>query len=109
MIFGNINTDEVENRGHVVLSHPCKCGLGVPVDCSGFSTTNEPTERPMLLDGVRHLRGDGLFRRHLAYAESTSEGRFARYKGWLRDQEDFAKPQQLAQTGWLAQATDYWW
>ena len=27
-------------------------------------------------------------------------------EGWLRDQEDFAKPHQLAQTGWLVQATD---
>ena len=27
-------------------------------------------------------------------------------EGWLRDQEDFAKPHQFAQTGWLVQATD---
>src|SRR5262249_899310 len=65
MIFRYINTNEVERLGHVVVSHPCKCGLGVPFDCSGFLTTNAPTERPQLLHGVRHLRGNGLFRRHL--------------------------------------------
>ena len=27
-------------------------------------------------------------------------------EGWLRDQEDFAKQPELAQTGWLVQATD---
>src|SRR5215831_12470435 len=65
MIFRYINTNEVERLGHVVVSHPCKCGLGVPFDCSGFLTTNAPTERPQLLHGVRHLRGNSLFRRHL--------------------------------------------
>src|SRR5262249_6873210 len=43
MIFRYINTNEVERLGHVVVSHPCKCGLGVPFDCSGFLTTNAPT------------------------------------------------------------------
>jgi len=48
------------------------------------------------------------FSRHIA-PESVHRAAIPRLfkEGWLRDQENIAKPRQLAQTGWLIQATDY--
>src|SRR5262245_35566334 len=66
-----------------------------PILLFGFYTTNSPTERPKLLNGVRHLRGNGLFRRHLTLRSIEPRSTICKIQG-------VAAPK--AQTGWSISA-----
>src|SRR5437868_12345259 len=75
------------------FSLPCKCGLNVPNDCSGYlrQTTGGTTQ---LLYGVHHQRGIGLFRRNQVNADPEVQNESQDTRGGApKGEPDRAKPQ----------------